>query len=52
MAIVNKVENPYLLDKYLEISTADVIVINPTSKQEIFMCEMDSDELTQKVTNC
>lgn len=49
MAIINKVENPYFLDKYLEISTARVLVLNPVSKQEIFMCEMSADELIQKV---
>jgi hypothetical protein len=52
MALINKVENPYLLQKFLEISAADVIVLNPITKQEIFMCELSADELTQKVTNC
>ena len=49
MALINKIENPYFMDKYLEISTARVLVLNPATKQEIFMCEMQSDELEQKV---
>lgn len=49
MALINKIENPFFMDKYLEISTARVLVLNPATKQEIFMCEMSADELTQKV---
>lgn len=47
--LINKIENPYLRDKFLEISTARVLVLNPATKQEIFMCEMSADELVQKV---
>ena len=47
--IDTKVENPEFLNKYLEISTAEVIVLNPGTKQEIFMAYLESDSLDQKV---
>lgn len=47
--IDTKVENPEFLNKYLEISTAEVIVLNPATKQEIFMAYLESDSLDQKV---
>ena len=46
--IDTKIENPEFLNKYLEISTADVLVLNPNTKQEIFMSYLDSDTLEQK----
>ena len=46
---IDYVENPYYNKKYMELSTARVIVLNPTTKQQLFLCELESDELTQKV---
>lgn len=49
MQKIDYVENPYYNKKYMELSTARAIVINPETKQQLFMCELESDELAQTV---
>ncbi|WP_291566978.1 MULTISPECIES: hypothetical protein [unclassified Clostridium] len=46
---INKIENPYLLEQYMEISTAEVIAINRATGMEMFFGTLESDELSHNV---
>lgn len=44
--MITRKENPFLLDKYMETSTAEVIAINRTTGEEMFLSTLESHELT------
>lgn len=44
--MITRKENPFLLDKYMETSTAEVVAINRTTGEEIFLSTLESHELT------
>ena len=43
-------ENKFLLEQYMETSTAEVIAISRSTGMEIFMGSLESDELTHETT--